>query len=659
MIREKIILNNNVFIADYYNSPTDIGNNVETKFIFIRNYDIINGITNDKDIYIIEKSVYLEYIDNIIKSNNKYADNSIIYPILNNNALYYTDNYELFNGLFIDNSLYNMKNDSNNNIGEDIYLFYDKDGNEKNIKCNIIKLYKPNSISVENCIIHVSNYINGINFHYLCRLYDKYEVSSDTLFTVDNNNYCEYITILIPALDSLFDSNTYFNENLNNIISLENNKLIDDITNITNKDLIEFSILLHPYTVENYIDENGVVTDVLCKKYFNPINNNKLLNDINIYPIKMSLYLYSSINETTYLYISDIVNHSGIATFISDNKVELINNIGFNEDGKISLSSKIHYNNILVEDEDTFGVYCRYYNIKPEEYENYAVKILDIIRNEFCEEYGYNFEELLDTSTKAYRMFESFISENEENINSRINFIGYHLILTSDINGKNVLYDYYFPIQFDKEYSNTNMLKHISLFNVFENWSELPNTLYASITFIDRYIGNVIKGNKLCITKEWFKYIISDTNIYKLKTLEQKSKDMVEINLTETSSNTPLFINKINCVIKKEATEVSGYKTSNTPRVLYKPYFYKVQDLQNIYLRSALIQNIGINLNEYMTKVETFKLSIENLIYVEIGRNDAYVIFRINAAELANTGGRYDIFNQDDEYISSGQYTLY
>ena len=563
---------------------------------------------------------------------------------------------ELFNGLFIDNSLYNAKNDSNNNIGEDVYLFYDRNGNEKNIKCNIIKLYKPNSISVENCIIHVSNYINGINFHYLCRLYDKYEVSSDTLFTVDNNNYCEYITILIPALDSLFDSDTYFNENLNNIISLENNKLID---NITNEDLIQFSILLHPYTVENYIDENNVVTDILCKKYFNPINNNKLLNDINIYPIKMSLYLYSSINETTYLYISNIVNHSGIATFIADNKVELINNIGFNEDGKISLSSKIHYNNILVEDEDTFGVYCRYYNIKPSEYENYAVKILDIIRNEFCEEYGYNFEELLDTSTKAYRMFESFISENEESINSRINFIGYHLILTSDINGKNVLYDYYFPIQFDKEYSNTNMLKHISLFNVFENWSELPNTLYASITFIDRYIGNVIKGNKLCITKEWFKYIISDTNIYKLKTLEQKSKDMVEINLTETSSNTPLFINKINCVIKKEATEASGYKTSNTPRVLYRPYFYKVQDLQNIYLRSALIQNIGINLNEYMTKVETFKLSIENLIYIEIGRNDAYVIFRINAAELANTGGRYDIFNQDDEYISSGQYTLY
>lgn len=134
---------------------------------------------------------------------------------------------------------------------------------------------------------------------------------------------------------------------------------------------------------------------------------------------------------------------------------------------------------------------------------------------------------------------------------------------------------------------------------------------------------------------------------------------MVEINLNETSNNTPLFINKINCIIKKEVKEASNYKNSNTPRLLYKPYFYKVQDLQNIYLRTSLIQNIGINLNDYMTKVETFKISIENLIYTEIGRNDAYVIFRINAAELANSGGRYDIFNQDDEYISSGQYTLY
>lgn len=665
MIREKLILNDNVFIADYYNSLDDIGNNIETKFVFIRNYDIINGIANDKDIYIIEKSIYIEAIQNIIKSKNK-LDNTIIYPILNNNSLYYTNNYELFNGLFIDNSLYkNIENDNTNienYIGDDIYLFYDNNGNEKNIKCNLIKLYKPNGIDINNCIIHVSNYINGINFHYLCRLYDKYETLSDTLFTIDNNTYCEYITILIPSLDSLFDGTTYFNENLNNIVSEENNNFMNNIT-IENDgtDLIDFSILLYPYEIEKYKD-NGVETDILCKKYFKQINNNNLLDEVNIHPIKISLYLYSSINETTYLYISNIMNHSGLATFISDTHVELINDIGFNDSGKISLITKIHYNNINVDNEDTFDTYCKYYNINPQEYENYNVKILDNIRKDFCEEYNYDYNDLLDTSTKAYRMFESFIYENEENINSRINFIGYNLILTSDINGKNVLYDYYFPINFDDEdYKKTNMKRYLSIFNVFEKWSELPNTLYASIIFIDRYIGNVIKGNKVCITKEWFKYIISDTDIHKLSTIIDKSKDMTEINFNETSDSTqiPLFINKINCIIKKDSKEASGYKNSNTPRVLYKPYFYKVQDLQNIYLRSGLIQNIGINLNEYMTKVETFKLSIENLMYIEIGRNDAYVIFRINAVELANTGGRYDIFNQDDEYISSGQYTLY
>lgn len=656
MIREKIILNNDVFIADYYNSVNDIENGTETKFVFIRNYDIINGITNDKDIYIIEKSIYLEAIDNIIKSKN--ISDDIIYPVLNNNALYYTNNYELFNGLFIDNSLYNK--DNTNYIGEDIYLFYDKEGKEKNIKCNIIKLYKPNSITVNNCIIHISNYINGINFHYLCRQYNKYEVSSDTIFTVDNNIYCEYIKILIPNLDSLFDGTTYFNENLNTVISEENNKLCENIIIENNeKDLIDFSILLHPYTVENYIYD-GVETDILCKKYFNPINDNKLLKDIHIYPIKMSLYLYSNINETTYLYTSNIVNHSGLTTFITNNHVDLVNDIGFNDKGKISLISKIHYNNISINNKDTFDTYCQYYNVDPNEYYNYKIKIIDTIREEFCEEYGYNIEDILDTSTKAHKMFNCFIDENEENIHSRINFIGYNLIITTDINGKNTLYDYYSPIDFNEEdIKDTNMVKYISLFNIFENWSEMPNKLYASITFIDRYIGNVIKGNKVCITKEWFKYIISDTNLYKLKTLEEKSNNMVEINLNETSNNTPLFINKINCIIKKEVKEVSNYKNSNTPRLLYKPYFYKVQDLQNIYLRTSLIQNIGVNLNEYMTKVETFKISIENLIYTEIGRNDAYVIFRINAAELVNSGGRYDIFNQDDEYISSGQYTLY
>ena len=59
-----------------------------------------------------------------------------------------------------------------------------------------------------------------------------------------------------------------------------------------------------------------------------------------------------------------------------------------------------------------------------------------------------------------------------------------------------------------------------------------------------------------------------------------------------------------------------------------------------------------------MTKVETFKLIIENKEYIEIGRNDVYVIFDINTILLNNNEGEYNIINQDNDYISSGKWSL-
>ena len=60
-----------------------------------------------------------------------------------------------------------------------------------------------------------------------------------------------------------------------------------------------------------------------------------------------------------------------------------------------------------------------------------------------------------------------------------------------------------------------------------------------------------------------------------------------------------------------------------------------------------------------MTKVDTFKLNINNTQYVEYARNDIYVIFKIDANVLNNlTAGEYHILNQDDEYISSGQWVV-
>ena len=59
-----------------------------------------------------------------------------------------------------------------------------------------------------------------------------------------------------------------------------------------------------------------------------------------------------------------------------------------------------------------------------------------------------------------------------------------------------------------------------------------------------------------------------------------------------------------------------------------------------------------------MSKVSLFKLVINDLEISEYGRNDIYVIFEINASDLTNITGTYNIVDSDDNYISSGTYIV-
>ena len=98
---------------------------------------------------------------------------------------------------------------------------------------------------------------------------------------------------------------------------------------------------------------------------------------------------------------------------------------------------------------------------------------------------------------------------------------------------------------------------------------------------------------------------------------------------------------------------------SNTSRVILQPYFYRANDLQTIKIRTYIKQNIGINLADYMSKIDSFILSIDGNNFNEIGRNDIYVIFKVDASLLNNTSGKYDIIDSDGNYLSTGNYSLY
>jgi hypothetical protein len=120
------------------------------------------------------------------------------------------------------------------------------------------------------------------------------------------------------------------------------------------------------------------------------------------------------------------------------------------------------------------------------------------------------------------------------------------------------------------------------------------------------------------------------------------------------------FYDKIVCnvLINKDEKNTNINKNSNT-NIIYKPIFYKTNDLQNIKIQSGVSQNIGINLSNYMSKVNTFYIVINGVKFIETGRNDIYVIFNVQANKLQNkTGGSYYVTNEDDEYISSGNWSI-
>ena len=130
------------------------------------------------------------------------------------------------------------------------------------------------------------------------------------------------------------------------------------------------------------------------------------------------------------------------------------------------------------------------------------------------------------------------------------------------------------------------------------------------------------------------------------------------MNVIDLKNNKVNFINTIKCVVNKVSDEINVNKVNYNQKVILKPLFYKAKDLQNITLRPNIVQNIGINLSDYLSKVETFKIIIENIEYVEIARNNIFVIFEINSNNLIDQSGTYNLIDDSGNYISSGNWTI-
>lgn len=692
------------YLIEYYDANIDLSNNQYlAEFVMFRNYNILNDLVHDNDIYLIEKKYFNKYLTEL---KNNEDSKYVVFPVTNLKINSYSSDYVKFNDNF------NLENNASiyegDEYGKEVYELLGIENNvlvNKKIKCDKIRIYHPHTKRSLNAIIDISNYINNIHFHYLCMPLNSFETNSEKVINLNNESYSEFIEIYFPNMSDLFRYNdgvynVFYKEDFNIIASTRNEKFInsimsnsDDIEHYENNgysdaQIVPFNLFIQPYRIVeeyaanskfNYNDDLSDDEKIFVKLYLKnklSINDNYLTNTLNII-----LYPYSEIDPQTKLYILDSNLNQGYLSINHRFKFNLMSRIGFS-DGIISVVTLFEYPNksyfysLYKDDNSTSPIKeaYKYYNNIDDKYYNLFINdevlkeiedidsvdsISDDIIKTVKEIANVNYEDKTEMLNIWKRiMKETIIKEYEEEFGTPTQFLGFKIDIASDKNFKHIIYTKNIRINFNDidDFS-------FGLNNIFTKWEEKPEQLIVRVSFYDRILGIEISGNLVIITKEWFKYLINNPKIYRLTNLSLKNAnknndDMNAINLDDPNTNIN-FINNIKCVLHKENTSGSIiHNKIQNQKIIFKPIFYQVKDLQNIRIRQSLVQNIAINLSEYLLKVESFKIVIGSHEYIEIGRNDILVIFKINSNELETTSGTYNLFDDENNYITSGNWTL-
>lgn len=705
------------YLVEHYNAIDDMKNSqYASEFVMLRNFTLINNIVHDNDIYIIEKKYLNEYIKEL-KANNVNYGNSIAFPITDSNINNYSNSFIRFNNNYNKESLYNTFSDYTK--GDDVYELKEiiinpisckKVLRNKKIKCNKIRLYHPLTKLKINGIIDVNNVINNIKFHYLCKPLNTYTSFSNKEIKINNETYSEYLEFYYPNIEELFKQNNdgtynvYYEEDYNIVASTRNEKFINSI--MSNSSDIEHSefldsndsyeshvqvvplnLLIQPfriieeYAADSEYNYNSDINDdekIFVKLYIK--THNSIENNYLTYPININIYPYDTIDNQNNIYIIDKNLPQATLSLNNENKFNLMSRLGFS-DGIISIVSlfnypnKSYFYNLYKDDETTSPILeaYKYYNNVTDDH--YTLFVNEEIQKEIADIDSVTSlsEDMIKTVKEVANvnyvdkneminvwkeiMKQTILEEYEEEFGTPGNFVGFKVEIATDIKFKNIIFTKNIRVNFHDIDDFAFKLN-----GIFERWEQKPEKLIVKTSFYDHIIGVEIQSNLVIITKEWFKYLINNVNVHRLTILSNNNKikgeiddDMKVIDLKDGNIN---FINKINCFVNKYETYKGTINKNINQKIILKPIFYKVKDLQNIYLRSTLPQNIGINLSEYMTKVETFKIIINNYEFVETGRNDIYVIFNIDPSLIEGNTGKYDITNEEGTYLSSGNWTI-
>ena len=586
---------------------------ISTKqYVAFRNTDVINDMTVDTDIYLAPMD---RDIPEIWPSTNTTG-----IPLMSTNSDAFSES---------------IKNEYDNPMPErSIPEYYstwhgysfsrllDEDLYIKNVKTIKLRIWHPTTDLNRDMILYVDSWVNSLHIHWYCDIIQHENKHTGKERRLNQDIYNEYFEVEIPDFRDVLYGSTYIEEPsliFRNEYSKNKIKYAEDdqYSRAIHKDtdykvyeeleepedgciqLADMNLLLHYWKYHKKDDGTEM------KEYVeNPYSIPEMIS------LNVTLYPWKSISD------------NGIFTI---NKYAKPASCYFVDDFKMSIKASFEFINGTIS---VVGRFCY-----PESFSS--------IESAWQRIYSTDFSKYKSLSEKA-KDYEDL----KEILGDSLEMVKYTCIVSSDYLSKNIIHE-------EISYSDRVDDFLFPMKDLFSKWSQVPDNVYVRLIMEDRAIGKNCSSPTVLFTKDKLKYTINEQQYTRLS-IKKKETDIDDMNKENFN-----FISNINCrIVKSNDDKQQIQKNSVQPRIIYKPIFFKVQDLQNIVLRSNMSQNIGISLSSYVNKVDEFILSIGENKWHESSRTSSFVIFNVNSKLIKEATGKYDILTSDNEYLSTGNYTI-
>lgn len=603
-----IIINGDKYLVEMIDS--DI---ISTKqYVAFRNTDVINDMTVDTDIYLAPMD---RNIPNIWPSTNTTG-----IPLMSTNSEAFSESIKNeYDNLMPERSI--PEYDSTYR-GYSFSRLLDEDLYIKNVKTIKLRIWHPTTDLNRDMILYVDSWVNSLHIHWYCDIIQHEDKHTGKERRLNQDIYNEYFEVEIPDFRDVLYGSTYIEEPsliLRNEYSENKIKyaeeLISDRTIHKDTDykvyeeleepedgciqLADMNLLLHYWKYHKKDDGTEM------KEYVeNPYSIPEMIS------LNVTLYPWKSISD------------NGIFTI---NKYAKPASCYFVDDFKMSIKASFEFINGTIS---VVGRFCY-----PESFSS--------IESAWQRIYSTDFSKYKSLSERA-KDYE----ELKEILGDSLEMVKYTCIVSFDYLSKNIIHE-------EISYSDRVDDFLFPMKDLFSKWSQVPDNVYVRLIMEDRAIGKNCSSPTVLFTKDKLKYTINEQQYTRLS-IKKKETDIDDMNKENFN-----FISNMNCrIVKSNDDKQQIQKNSVQPRIIYKPIFFKVQDLQNIVLRSNMSQNIGISLSSYVNKVDEFILSIGENKWHESSRTSSFVIFNVNSKLINEATGKYDILTSDNEYLSTGNYTI-